>query len=163
MPNAVLSNKYLSIHDLYAFYWLQQAWNDKNWQANQRKIVSVIANARTILLLTVRIVVKRLGWSAVATKQTVSLKKPYRYPWYWSERSPLFRVKRKNRDGTRFTILKPNTTKDLWCVTPFRHPQLRANKQINKKCDNINHMKNTLSVQNNWRINILNCKSLHKF
>ena len=34
IPNAVLCFKYLSSHDLWALYCLQQASDDKNWQSN---------------------------------------------------------------------------------------------------------------------------------
>ena len=47
--------KYLSGHNLYAFHCLKQSWDNKNGLSNQRKIASIIASARIILLPTVTI------------------------------------------------------------------------------------------------------------
>ena len=50
IPNAVLGMS-LFMFDLFTVY--NKHHDDKNWRSNLRKIASIIANARTILLPTV--------------------------------------------------------------------------------------------------------------
>ena len=52
--NKVLWNKYLSFYNMYALYCLNQAWDVKYWQWSHRKITSIIASARIVLLPTIK-------------------------------------------------------------------------------------------------------------